>query len=174
MGRGRETSEPPPSPMEMPGSRDLPTPEEGETTIQVEDYRRLGIALFEKKRYSEAIDELSKAAGASPGDARTSHYLFRAHLERGLQQLKRRSFMAAKTHFESALAHNGSCDACRDHIEKCVKAYLKRHYDRGLAYFRREKIAEAIRHWRRVHDLDPGYRDVRAKLKRATKLLERR
>lgn len=140
---------------------------------QAEHYRQLGAALIKEKRYREAIAEFKKAQGASPGDAAVNHSLYLAHFQLGSLQYGRGDFLGAKALFDTALAYDSECKACSEQIAKSLDAYLGKHYKLGVTHYRGEKLEEAIRQWRLVHEIDPNYRDVGAKLKKAGTLLER-
>ena len=65
------------------------------------------------------------------------------------------------------------CDKCNDNIQKCEDTYMEVHYDKGLAYFGDQKLADAIVEWELVYALDPNYKDVNKNLTKAKTLLER-
>ena len=54
-----------------------------------------------------------------------------------------------------------------------VTSYKEIHYEKGLAYFGDQKLAEAIQEWESVSAIDPNYKDVNKNLTKAKTLYER-
>ena len=82
-------------------------------------------------------------------------------------------YLAARDEFENALRYDKKCNQCEKNIEKCEATYKQIHYEKGLAYFGDQKLADAIREWESVSRLDPNYKDVNKNLTKAKTLLER-
>jgi tetratricopeptide (TPR) repeat protein len=83
--------------------------------------------------------------------------------------------LAARDEFKTALEYNKKCDQCEKNIQKSEDTYKEVHYDKGLAYFGDQKLAEAIQEWESVSALDPNYnyKDVNKNLTKAKTLYER-
>ena len=82
-------------------------------------------------------------------------------------------YLAARDEFKTSLRYDKNCDQCEKNIQKCEVTYKEVHYDKGLAYFGDQKLADAIREWESVFALDPNYKDVNKNLTKAKTLLER-
>jgi tetratricopeptide (TPR) repeat protein len=81
--------------------------------------------------------------------------------------------LAARDEFKISLQYDKNCDLCKKNIQKCEATYKEVHYDKGLAYFGDQKLADAIQEWESVFALDPNYKDVNKNLTKAKSLLER-
>ena len=74
---------------------------------------------------------------------------------------------------DSSCLTSKKCDQCEKNIQKSEDTFKEVHYDKGLAYFGDQKLAEAIREWESVYALDPAYKDVNKNLTKAKTLYER-
>jgi tetratricopeptide (TPR) repeat protein len=135
--------------------------------------RRDAIALYNQKKYKEAIAKFESVAQQDPEDTRVKGYLAKAHFEQGLVLFGKEDYLAARDEFKSALQYDEKCDQCEKNIQKYEAIYKQVHYDKGLAYFGDQKLADAIREWESVARLDPNYKDVNKNLTKAKTLLER-
>jgi len=82
-------------------------------------------------------------------------------------------YLAARDEFQASLKYDKNCDQCEKNLQKCETTYKEAHYDKGLAYFGDQKLAEAIAEWESVSALDPDFKDVKKNLTKARTLLER-
>ena len=81
--------------------------------------------------------------------------------------------MAAKKGFESALEYDSKCEKCATYINQSLESHKEVHYNKGVAYYGRQQLEEAIHEWEQVDQLDPGYKDVDHNLKKARALMEK-
>ncbi len=145
-------------------------------TIQeknVANVRQDAIALYNQKKYKEAIVKFEAIAKKSPKDSQINGYLAKSHFEQGLVLFGKEDYLAARDEFKTSLQYDKNCDQCEKNIQKCEATYKEAHYDKGLAYFGDQKLADAIREWESVSALDPNYKDVNRNLTKARTLLER-
>jgi tetratricopeptide (TPR) repeat protein len=143
----------------------------GET--QTFAYRDTGIQFYNNKKYKEAIFELNKAVAATPDDHLTRAYLAKAHFQNAQIDYNKGDFLAAKIGFESALEYNSQCERCAAEIIKSLESYKETHYNKGVVYYAKQQLVQAINEWEMVHELDPGYKDVEQKLHKARTLLKK-
>ena len=137
------------------------------------DYRQQGIEFHKSKNYPAAIAEFKKVLNVEPKDPVSLQYISQAHFELGVKSFEQKSYSQAVENFRSSLAYNRSCDKCSDYIRKSEDAFKEEHYNKGLAFFQNEKLADAIQEWELVHTLDPAYKDVSKNLQKARTLQER-
>jgi tetratricopeptide (TPR) repeat protein len=149
--------------------------EEGrdELAEQVENYRNLGIELFNDKEYQDAIAEFDKVLNVNPDDKITLAYLSNTYLQQGIILFEKEDYLEAEKKFEASYRYNKNCQKCQDYITKSQEAYKKTHYDRGLSYFGKQQLPEAIKEWELVYAVDPNYKEVEKDIKKAKTLLER-
>lgn len=140
---------------------------------QIRAYRDTGIALFNEGKYEDAVFELNKAVEGAPDDDKTRVYLAKAYFEAGKELFDQQDYLAAQESFESALHYDPKCPQCQAYIEQSLKSFKETHYNKGIVFFGKEQLPEAISEWRQVYDLDPGYRDVEQNLSKARALLEK-
>jgi tetratricopeptide (TPR) repeat protein len=179
-GRVEETkmaSIPPktPEPEEEPKQQVKEAIDQKQITIedQAINYRELGIELFNNKEYKAAIIEFQKVLNVKPDDSMTREFLAKSHFQQGLILFGKDDYLVARDEFKAALQYDKNCDKCEENIQKCEDTYKEIHYDKGLAYFGDQKLADAIAEWEMVHSLDPNYKDVSKNLTKAKTLLER-
>jgi tetratricopeptide (TPR) repeat protein len=150
-----------------------PVPAPAAPVDQVGAYRQQGIEFHKNKNYPAAIAEFKKVLNVEPKDPVSLQYISQAHFELGVKSFEQKSYLQAVENFTSSLAYNRSCDKCSDYIRKSEDAFKEEHYNKGLAFFQNEKLADAIREWELVHALDPNYKDVSKNLQKARALQER-
>lgn len=131
------------------------------------------IALYNGKKFKEAIVKFEAVVKNDPKDSGALEYLEKSHFQQGLILFGKEDYLAARDEFKTSLGYNKNCDQCEKNIQKSEDAYKEVHYDKGLAYFGDQKLAEAIREWASVSALDPNYRDVNKNLTKAKTLYER-
>lgn len=135
--------------------------------------RSRAMALFEKKQYGEAISEFNKVLQQYPNDTVALEYVSAAHFQQGLMLFGQEDYLSARDEFKNSLQYNEKCEKCSEYIRKCEDTYKETHYNRGLTYFRKERLEDAVREWELVYNLDSEYKDVSGNLKKAKTLLER-
>jgi tetratricopeptide (TPR) repeat protein len=131
------------------------------------------IALYNQKKFKEAIARFETVAKNDPNDSGVREYLEKSHFQQGLILFGKEDYLAARDEFKTALRYNKDCEQCEKNIQKSEDTYKEAHYDKGLAYFGDQKLAEAIQEWESVSALDPNYKDVNKNLTKAKTLYER-
>lgn len=182
-----QTSAPPEvaEPAEPEGVEPVETPEEPETVPAEEieqeavappeapsDYDQ-AIALFQQKKYGQAIPLFKKAHAKTPENDQIATNLFESYFQQGLSQFKKEQYLDARQSFSSAVAYNDACTQCRTYIKTCEDTYKEKHYNLGIHYFGKEQLEQAISEWEQVEKIDPGYKDVQSNLTKARTLYER-
>ena len=140
---------------------------------QSANYRELGIEFFNEKAYAAAISEFKKVLNVNPADKKALEYISASHFQQGLIVFGNEDYLAARDEFKASLEYNEECEKCSEYIKKCEETYMDVHYNKGIMYFRDEKLGEAIQEWEFVSDIDPKYKDVDDNLKKSRNLLER-
>jgi tetratricopeptide (TPR) repeat protein len=140
---------------------------------QSADYRELGIEFFNAKDYRAAISEFKKVLNVNPADKTALKYISDSHFQQGLLVFAKEDYLTARDEFKASLQYNPECEKCEEYIKKSEGTYLEVHYNRGVSYFGDEKLAEAVKEWELVSEIDPEYKDVNSNLNKAKKLLER-
>lgn len=131
------------------------------------------IALYNEKKFKDAIVKFEAIAEENPKDSQIQNYLAKSHFEQGLILFGKEDYLAARDEFQASLKYDKNCDQCEKNLQKCETTYKEAHYDKGLAYFGDQKLAEAIAEWESVSALDPDFKDVKKNLTKARTLLER-
>ena len=62
---------------------------------------------------------------------------------------------------------------CKLYIKKSEDLYKETHYKRGIRFFDRERLIEAIKEWELVRLIDPNYKKVNELIKKAGTLLKK-
>jgi tetratricopeptide (TPR) repeat protein len=140
---------------------------------QAAAYRELGIELFNKKKYADAIIELEKALNANPADKVAKNHLSSAYFEQGVVLFDNQDYTQAIETFETSRTYNSDCERCETYIKKSEENFKDLHYRNGISFFWREKLAEAIEEWELVYEMDPDYEEVDKNIKRVRNLMER-
>lgn len=133
----------------------------------------LALALYNEKKFKEAIVRFETMAAKNPKDPQIQDYLGKSHFQQGLILFGKEYYLAAGDEFKASLKYDKNCDQCEKNIQKCENTFKEVHYDKGLAYFGDQKLAEAIGEWESVSALDPDFKDVKKNLTKARTLLER-
>ena len=169
-----EIPESPESPEEPEEAESVPA-EERTPVPPVEtnaDYDQ-AMALFQQKKYGQAIPLFKKAEAADPDNSQINSNLFESYFQQGLSQFNKEQYLEARQSFSSAVQYNDACEQCRTYIKTCEGTFKEKHYNLGIHYFGKEQLEQAIKEWERVEDIDPGYKDVQSNLKKARILYER-
>ncbi len=138
-----------------------------------EDLRQDAIALYNQKKFKQAIAKFEAVAANDPDNKKINAYLEKSHFQHGLILFGQEDYLAARDEFQKALQYNKNCEQCKTNIQKSEDTYKKVHYEKGLAYFGDQKLAEAIQEWEAVSAIDPNYKDVNRNLTKAKTLYER-
>ena len=150
------------------------TEEEPEPVVDVVAmYRDQGIDLFNQKEYQEAIVELTKVVNVDPEDRTAIEYLYKSHFEQAMALFEKEDYLSAKKEFEVCLRYKQDSQQCREYAMKCEPMYMDLHYNRGVSYFGKEQLSEAIREWELVQAVDSGYKQAEDYISKAKALLKR-
>jgi tetratricopeptide (TPR) repeat protein len=136
-------------------------------------YRANGIDYLNKHDFSGAIAEFDKYLEEKPDDAEGRSLLSKAYFQKALIDYNKGDFMSAKKGFEAALEYDSQCEKCTDYVRQSLNSYKDAHYNKGVAFYGQQQLAEAVDEWERVYALDPGYKNVEQNLKKALDLLEK-
>ena len=110
-------------PEEKPAIEEVPETEEvSEKEEPVEDqtvnYRELGIELYNKKEYADAIVEFNKVLSVNPTDKATVDYLALSYYKKGQRSFNEKAYSQAEREFETSLKYNQNCSDCQEYISK--------------------------------------------------------
>ena len=136
-------------------------------------HRTKGIDAFGKNDFLSAIFEFEEYLKARPDDQEIRLYLSKAYYQQALTNYNKGDFLIAKKGFESALEYDSKCDKCVSYRDRSLQSHKEAHYNKGIVYFGKEQLAEAIAEWEMVYELDPGYKDVEQNLNKARVLLDK-
>ena len=140
---------------------------------QIAIYRDHGIDLFKQKKFSEALVEFDKVLSARPDDQQTRAYLFDANFQIAVLQFERKEYLLAIQGFQSCLAIQKDCRQCRHYLQQCEEEYKEAHYKKGMQFFDKEQLTEAIREWELIRERDPHYKRVEYLINKAGKIQAR-
>ena len=140
---------------------------------QVAGYRDQGIEFYNGKNYVDAINEFEKVLSARPGDQASAKYMALSYYELGTQSYRNQDYPQAIQNSKKALEYDAGCENCQALIKKSEESFKDIHYRKGLDYFKDEKLADAIREWQLVYDMDPHYEEVDRNLQKARLLQQR-
>jgi tetratricopeptide (TPR) repeat protein len=140
---------------------------------QADAYRKIGIKLFNKEKYGDAIIEFQKVLNTNPDDKIAKNYMSLAYFEIGYISFNNADYPQAIKDFERSLQSDSNCKRCDTYIKWSEDNYKDLHYRKGLAYFREEKLAEAIDEWEMVYKVDPNYKDVEKNIEKVRNLMNR-
>jgi tetratricopeptide (TPR) repeat protein len=131
-----------------------------EEVDQIASYRELGGELFREGRYEEALFEFKKVLSVYPDDQLAADYAYTASFALGLSMFQSKDYLAARDSFASALAYRIDCRQSHAFLKESEALYKEMHYKRGIEYYGKEQLGEAIRAWEMVQRLDPTYKRV--------------
>lgn len=131
-----------------------------EKVDQIAIYRDLGAELFREGRYQEALLEFQKVLTAYPEDQLASDYSYTASFEMGLLLFQTKDYLRARDYFRASLKYRSDCQQSRALMKQSEDLYKEVHYKRGIESYGKEQLAEAIREWEMVQELDPNYKRV--------------
>ncbi len=147
-------------------------PEEQEYQDQGAIYRDQGIDFFEKKQYEEAIVAFNKSLKADPQNELALEYAYLSHFSNAVDLYERENLLKARDEFQVSLQYKDDCCECVEYIERIEKSYKDTHYKRGIEYFGKEQLNEAIKEWEMVQDMDPDYKRVNDLIEKAETILK--
>jgi len=127
---------------------------------QVAIYRDHGIELFNDKAYQKAIIEFNKVLASNPDDRVASDYLYKCHFHQSINLYEKQEYLAARDGFRTSLKYRGDCRECHAYMNNCENFYKKMHYTKGMQFYHKEQLEEAIREWELVRKEDPDYKKV--------------
>ena len=156
---------------EAKGLSPEPMPWSGGSAGQVACYRENGIALFSEEKYHEAVVEFQKILSVHPGDKTAHDYCHRSYLKMGCALLDSGDYLGAREHFETSLRYDNDCETCRHYIRESEKCYKEDHYKRGMEYYGKEQMVEAVKEWEAVRLIDPKYKRVDYLINKAKTIL---
>jgi tetratricopeptide (TPR) repeat protein len=136
-------------------------------------HRANGIEHLNQHDFSGAIAEFEKYLQVKPDNAEGRSLLSKAYFQKALIDYNKGDFMSAKQGFESALEYDNQCEKCTDYVRQSLNSYKDAHYNKGVVLYSRQQLAGAVAEWKKVHALDPRYKDVEQNLKKALDLLEK-
>jgi len=136
-------------------------------------YRTKGIDYYNRNQFGDAISVFQQYLQVVPGDADARSYLSKAYFQKALIDYNKADYMTAKKGFESAMEYDSQCEKCAAYINQSLESHKEAHYNKGVAYYGRQQLGEAIKEWEQVYELDPGYKDVDQNLKKARALMEK-
>lgn len=131
-----------------------------------------GIALFDRRKYRQAIEEFERVLDARPDDETARDYAFEAHFRLAEDLFEKKQFLAAREGFLESLRIRGDCAECHRYAEKSEELFKESHYRRGMQYYNQERLREAIAEWERVRAVDPSYKRVDYLIERSRKILK--
>jgi tetratricopeptide (TPR) repeat protein len=134
---------------------ETPQPEDLEPVDQVAEYRETGIALFNEKKYDDAIVELQKVLSGAPDDAAAMDYISRSYVELGKAHLAANQVNEAKTAFSTALDYDEPCIACQDLLARCRAIEADALRKSGEQFFQNNQYDKAISTLERAVALNP-------------------
>ena len=129
-------------------------------TEQIASYRDHGIELFNDKAYQKAIVEFNKVLASNPDDSVASDYLYRCHFDQSMDLYEKKEYLAARDGFRVSLKYRVDCQQCHTYMNNCENSYKKMHYTKGMQFYHKERLEEAIREWELVRKEDPDYKKV--------------
>ena len=140
---------------------------------QADAHRKLGIESFNKENFADAINQLQKALNMNPDDKIAKNYLSLAYFEQGYVSFNKADYSQAITSFERSLQYDPKCKRCDLYIKLSAENFKDLHYRKGITFFGEKNLAQAIDEWELVYNVDPTYKEVDEKLKKAKILINR-
>lgn len=147
--------------------------ERPEPVDQVAIYRNHGVDLFRKGEYQMAIVEFNKVLNANPDDNIALAYSHKSHYQLAMDFYAKKDYLGARDQFKASLRYTKYCYKCDMYIIKSEELYKEMHYKRGIRFFDRERLNDAIKEWERVRVMDPKYKKVTELINKAKTLLKK-
>jgi tetratricopeptide (TPR) repeat protein len=146
--------------------------EEEEPEDQISIYRDHGIDLYNKKQYQEALVALNLALNMEPNDKTSLEYAYKSHFENAKALFEHGDYLQASREFEASLKYKNDCEECVAYLKKSEDLYKEVHYKRGIQYFGKQELKEAIEEWELVRVRDPSYKRVDYLINKAETILQ--
>jgi len=143
--------------------------DEKEPDDTVAMYTNLGIDLFNKKNYEQAIVELNKVVNADPNNAKALEYLYKSHFQQGINLFNKQEYLSARKNFDAALKYWSDCEQCIVYARRSEETYKDIHYNKGISNFNKEDLSGAVEEWELVKAVDHTYKDVEVNMKSISK-----
>jgi tetratricopeptide (TPR) repeat protein len=140
---------------------------------QVAVYRDYGIELFKKKEYQEAIVEFAKVLNVYPEDHVALEYSYKSYFQHAMTFFENKDYLAARDQFQACLRYKHDCQECHRHIQTSENLYKELHYKRGIQFYAKEMLDEAIKEWELVKALDPNYKSTEYLIDKSKTILEK-
>jgi tetratricopeptide (TPR) repeat protein len=141
-----------------------------EEADQIASYRELGIELFGEGRYQEALFEFNKVLCVYPDDQVAMDYSYRASFELGLVLFQMKDYLAARERFLASIRYKSDCQQCHAYVKESEELYKEMYYKRGIEFYGKEQLSEAIKAWEMVQNLDPDYKRVDYYIRKAREI----
>jgi tetratricopeptide (TPR) repeat protein len=150
-------------------------PEQGEKEDidQAAIYRYHGIELFEKREYEQALVEFTKVLNAHPKDPIALEYSYKYYFQNAMTFFENKDYLLARDQFQECLRYKHDCKECRNYIETSETLYKELHYKRGMQYYDKELLHEAIEEWELVRAIDPNYKMTGHLIDKSKRILEK-
>lgn len=145
---------------------------EQEIEEQIAIYRDHGIDLYYNGQYQEALVALNLALNMEPHDKTTLEYAHKSHFENARILFDNRDYLQAKREFEASLKYKSDCPECIAYVKRSEELYKEMHYKRGMQYFGKQQLKEAIQEWELVRTRDPKYKRVEYLINKAETILQ--
>jgi tetratricopeptide (TPR) repeat protein len=145
---------------------------EQEPEEQIAIYRDHGIDLYYSGQYQEALVALNLALNMEPNDKTTQEYAQKSHFEYARLLFDNRDYLQAKREFEASLKYKSDCQECVAYAKKSEELYKEMHYKRGMQYFGKQQLKEAIQEWELVRSRDPNFKRVEYLINKAETILQ--
>ncbi len=136
-------------------------------------HRSKGLEHLKKNEFKPAIAEFEAFLQVHPDDAEARGYVSKAHFQQALIDYNRGNFLTAKKGFESALGYDSQCQKCSAYITQSLESHKADHYNKGVNFYGKQQLSQAISEWELVYELDPEYKDVAQDLKKARELMQK-
>ncbi len=138
---------------------------------QVATYRDYGVDLFTNKKYQQALVAFKEVLDVNPEDSMALEYSYKIHFQYGIALFERKDYLAAKDKFEASLRYKKDCQKCHMYIKKSEDLYKEIHYKKGIQFFYKELLNEAIEEWELVRAINPDYKRVDYLISKAKTIL---
>jgi len=145
-------------------------PSEPEEIDQSAAYRELGMELFREGRYQEALFEFSKVLISRPGDKAAIDYSYMASFELALQLFREKDYLSARDRFLASLNYKNDSHQCHAYAKESEELYKETHYKKGIEFYGKEQLTEAISEWEKVQMLNPDYKRVDYYIRKAREI----
>lgn len=142
-------------PAKMPATKEVPEeiePVEDQTV----NYRELGIELYNKKEYADAIVEFNKVLNVNPTDKASIDYMALSYYKKGQRSFEKKAYSQAKREFETSLRYNENCLDCQEYIRKIQDRNRKNLHQDAIALYNQKKYKEAIAKFEAVAQKSPN------------------